>query len=95
VTVKISQKKSSHKKAGKSHDNNKLDKNAEAPVDGDNPESGHTENDQNVEPRPKRLKRLMKSTDDDKEPAAAIDHVKLADEGNHTTHGHDDTEEQN
>jgi hypothetical protein len=71
-----------------------LDKNAEAPLDGDNPESGHTENDQNVEPRPKRLKRLMKSTDDDKEPAAAIDHVKLAGEGNHTTHGHDDTEEE-
>jgi hypothetical protein len=36
----------------------------------------------------------MKSTCDDKEPASATDHVKLADEEeNHTAHDHDDTEE--
>ncbi|KAK3127778.1 hypothetical protein QOZ80_7AG0578330 [Eleusine coracana subsp. coracana] len=87
-------KKSSHKKAVKSHDNDNLDKNAEAPTGDDNPESGHIENDQNAEPRPKRSKRLMKSMSDDKDPAAAADHEKLADETeNHTAHDRDDTED--
>lgn len=64
-------------------------------MEGDNPEGGPTENDQNVESRPKRSKRLMKSTGDN-EPAAATDHVKLADEEeSHTAHDHDDTEGQN
>lgn len=78
----------------KSHDNDNPDKNAEAPAGGDNTESGHPENDHTAEPRPKRSKRLMKSTGDDNEPAAAIDHEKLEDgTENHTAHDHDDTED--
>ncbi|XP_062215593.1 chromatin-remodeling ATPase INO80-like [Phragmites australis] len=84
-------KKSAHKKPPKSHDNDNADKNAAAPTGDDNPGSGHTENEQIAEPRPKRSKRL-KSTSDDKEQTAGTDHEKLADEAeNNTTH--DDTEE--
>ncbi|OEL33194.1 DNA helicase INO80, partial [Dichanthelium oligosanthes] len=87
-------KKSSHKKHPKTHDNDNVDKNGEAPMGGDHPGSGHTENEQIAEPRPKRSKRLMKSMSDDKEPAAAVDHEKPEDEAeNHTAHDYDDTEE--
>ena len=53
------------------HDNDNVDKNGEAPSGGDLTGGGHTENEQIAEPRPKRSKRLMKDTSDDKEPAAA------------------------
>ena len=70
------------------HDNDNVDKNGEAPSGGDLTGSGHTENEQIAEPRPKRSKRLMKDTSDDKEPAAA-DLEKPADEAENLT-GHDD-----
>lgn len=71
-----------------------MDKNGEAPTGGDLTGSGHAENEQIAEPRPKRSKRLMKGMSDDKEPAAAADHEKPADEvENHTGHEYDDTEE--
>ncbi|XP_062211289.1 chromatin-remodeling ATPase INO80-like [Phragmites australis] len=86
-------KKKSHTQP-KSHDNDNVDKNAGPPTGGDNPGSGHTENEQITKPRPKRSKRLMKSMSDDKEPAAATVHVKQADEAeNDTTHDFDGTEE--
>ncbi|KAJ1297121.1 hypothetical protein BS78_01G353700 [Paspalum vaginatum] len=86
-------KKSSHKKHPKMHDNDNAEKNEEAPTGVDHPGSGQTENEQIAEPRPKRSKRLMKSTSDDKEPAAAADHEKPADEAeNQPAHGYDDTE---
>lgn len=70
-----------------------MDKNAEAPTGGDHPGSGHTENEELVEPRPKRSKRLMKSMNDDQELAAAADNEKPADESeNHTSHAYDDTD---
>ena len=88
--LKNFQKKKSHTQP-KSHDNDNVDKNAGPPTGGDNPGSGHTENEQIAEPRPKRSKRL-KSTSDDKEQTAGTDNEKLADEAeNNTTH--DDTEE--
>ncbi|PAN49661.1 hypothetical protein PAHAL_9G464500 [Panicum hallii] len=87
-------KKSSHKKHPKMHDNDNVDKNGEAPTGGDLTGSGHTENEQVAEPRPKRSKRLMKGMSDDKEPAAAADLEKPADEvENLTGHDYDDTEE--
>jgi len=70
------------------HDNDNVDKNGEAPSGGDLTGGGHTENEQIAEPRPKRSKRLMKDTSDDKEPAAA-DLEKPADEAENLT-GHDD-----
>jgi DNA helicase INO80 len=71
-----------------------VDKNGEAPTGGDLTGSGHTENEQVAEPRPKRSKRLMKGMSDDKEPAAAADLEKPADEvENLTGHDYDDTEE--
>ncbi|CAL4922672.1 unnamed protein product [Urochloa decumbens] len=88
-------KKSSHKKHPKTHDNDNVDKNGEAPTGGDLTGSGHTENEQIAEPRPKRSKRLMKGMGDDTEPAvASADHEKQADEvENHTGHDYVDTEE--
>ncbi|WVZ56940.1 hypothetical protein U9M48_007401 [Paspalum notatum var. saurae] len=84
-------KKSSHKKHPKMHDNDNAEKNEEAAAGGDHPGSGQTENEQIAEPRPKRSKRLMKSTSDDKEPAAAAaDLEKPADEvENQPAHGDD------
>lgn len=72
-----------------------MDKNGEAaPTGGDLTGSGHAENEQIVEPKPKRSKRLMKGMGDDKEPVAAADHDKPADEvENHAGHEYDDTEE--
>ncbi|RLN41204.1 DNA helicase INO80 [Panicum miliaceum] len=87
-------KKSSHKKHPKMHDNDNVDKNREAPTGGDLTGSGHTENEQIAEPRPKRSRRLMKGMGDDKEPAAAADLEKPADEAeNLTGHDYDETEE--
>ncbi|CAL4931007.1 unnamed protein product [Urochloa decumbens] len=88
-------KKSSHKKHPKTQDNDNVDKNGEAaPTGGDLTGSGHTENEQIAEPRPKRSKRLMKGMSDDTEPATAADHEKQADEvENHTGHDYVDTEE--
>lgn len=78
----------------KANDHDHTDKNGEAPMGGDHPDSGHTENEHIAEPRPKRSKRLMKSSSDDKESAAAVDLEKPADEAeNHTAHDYDDTEE--
>jgi len=74
------------------HDNDNVDKNGEAPSGGDLMGGGHTENEQIAEPRPKRSKRLMKDTSDDKEPAAA-DLEKPADEAENLT-GHDDETEE-
>ena len=74
------------------HDNDNVDKNGEAPSGGYLTGSGHTENEQIAEPRPKRSKRLMKDTSDDKEPAAA-DLEKPADEAENLT-GHDDETEE-
>jgi len=74
------------------HDNDNVDKNGEAPSGGDLTGGGHTENEQIAEPRPKRSKRLMKDTSDDKEPAAA-DLEKPADEAENLT-GHDDETEE-
>ncbi|KAG2551868.1 chromatin-remodeling ATPase INO80-like [Panicum virgatum] len=87
-------KKSSHKKHLKMHDNDNVDKNGEAPSGGDLTGSGHTENEQIAEPRPKRSKRLMNDMSADKEPAAAADLEKPADEAeNLTGHDYDETEE--
>nr|CAB3500804.1 unnamed protein product [Digitaria exilis] len=87
-------KKSSHKKHPKAHDHDHADKNGEAPMGGDQLDSGHIENENIAEPRPKRSKRLTKSLSEDKDSAAAVDHEKLADEAeNHTAHDSGDTEE--
>ncbi|CAN6289438.1 unnamed protein product [Urochloa humidicola] len=94
-TTTNKKKKSSHKKHLKTHDNDSVDKNGEAPTGDDLTGSGHTENEQIAEPRPKRSKRLMKAMSDDKEPAAAApDHEKQADEvENHRGHDGVDTGE--
>ena len=76
------------------HDNDNVDKNGEAPSGGDLTGGGHTENEQIAEPRPKRSKRLMNDMSADKEPAAAADLEKPADEAeNLTGHDYDETEE--
>ncbi|VAH91223.1 unnamed protein product [Triticum turgidum subsp. durum] len=66
------QKKSSHKKPPKSQDNDG--------ADGDVPESGPVKNEEHIASlRPKRSKRLVRSTGEDKEPVAACDVEKPAD----------------
>ncbi|KAL6593915.1 hypothetical protein ACP70R_048816 [Stipagrostis hirtigluma subsp. patula] len=80
-------KKSAHKKPHKTHDNDNAD--TEVPTGND-----HAENEQSAEPRPKRSKRLMKNTGEDKEPAAATDHEKPGDEAeNHTGNDYNETED--
>lgn len=65
-------KKSSHKKPPKSQDNDG--------ADGDVPESGPVEDEEHIASlRPKRSKRLVRSTGEDKEPVAACDVEKPAD----------------
>lgn len=72
-------KKSSHKKPLRSQDNDSADNNAKALMEGDIPESGHAEDEEHIaSPRPKRSKRLVKSTDEDKEPVAASYNEKPA-----------------
>ncbi|EMS55757.1 hypothetical protein TRIUR3_06038 [Triticum urartu] len=66
------EKKSSHKKPPKSQDNDG--------ADGDVPESGPVKNEEHIASlRPKRSKRLVRSTGEDKEPVAACDVEKPAD----------------
>ncbi|VAI05095.1 unnamed protein product [Triticum turgidum subsp. durum] len=65
-------KKGSHKKPPKSQDNNG--------ADGVVPESGPVEDEEHIASlRPKRSKRLVRSTGEDKEPVAACDVEKPAD----------------
>ncbi|CAM0873203.1 unnamed protein product [Alopecurus aequalis] len=84
-------KKSSHKKPPKSQDN---DSDVKALTENDIPESGPAEDEDVASPRPKRSKRLVKGTGEDKGPVAASDIEKPADVAeNNISHDYHDAEE--
>jgi DNA helicase INO80 len=84
------QKKGSHKKLLKSQDN---DSDVKAPTENDIPESGPAEDEDIASPRPKRSKRLLRSTGEDKEPVAASDLENPADAAENISHDYHDAEE--
>jgi hypothetical protein len=85
------QKKSSHKKPLKSQDN---DSDVKALTENDIPESGPAEDEDIASQRPKRSKRLARSTGEDNEPVAASDVEKAVDAAETSmSHDYHDAEE--
>jgi DNA helicase INO80 len=84
-------KKSSHKKPLKSQDN---DSDVKALTENDIPESGPAEDEDIASQRPKRSKRLARSTGEDNEPVAASDVEKAVDAAETSmSHDYHDAEE--
>lgn len=84
-------KKSSHKKPLKSQDN---DSDVKALTENDFPESGPAEDEDIASQRPKRSKRLARSTGEDNEPVAASDVEKAVDAAETSmSHDYHDAEE--